>query len=67
MFSARAGFTLGYSTGLGWSVIAGADFRFTPDLVLKYTLEYATNTVVYVTTPQTTTGINNTLVLDVRF
>jgi hypothetical protein len=67
LFSARAGFTLGWSTGIGYSVIAGTDFRFTQDVTLKYTLEYASNTVVYVEKPRTTDGINNTLVLDVRF
>ncbi len=64
---AKAGFTVSYANGFGYSVIGGGSFHFTPNVVLRYSISYLGETVEYVTTPQTRTGIENALILDWKF
>jgi len=67
VIAARLGFTLGWANGLGWSAIAGADWSITPSLKLRYNFQYLSNTIEYVTAPVTKNGIENALVMDVKF
>ncbi len=67
LLTARAGFTVSRASNFGWSLIAGMNFSFTPDLVLKYSFEYLADTVEYVDTPQQSNGVSNALILDVKF
>ncbi len=66
-FTARAGFTLSFAGGIGYSILAGATLRFNPDVSLKYNFQYLSDTVEYQEIPQTKTGIENALILDVSF
>ncbi len=66
-FKARAGFTLSFMSGIGYSILAGATMRFNPEVSLKYNFQYLSDTVEYQETPQTKTGIENALILDVSF
>jgi hypothetical protein len=63
----RAGFTLGWANGFGYSIIAGVDWRIIPALALRYKLQYLSHTIEYLDTPLVKDGIENALVLDVTF
>lgn len=64
---ARAGCTLSYANGFGYSVIGGVNFQLTPNLALRYSISYLGETVDYQTQPVTRTGIENALILDWKF
>jgi hypothetical protein len=67
-FAARAGVTVSRDTGFGYSLIAGASYAFTPDIVLKYTFQFLSNTVQYLEqAPQQNNGVSNALIIDVKF
>jgi hypothetical protein len=65
----RAGVTMGStSTGeLGWSAIGGVNLSFTPKVILKYTFKYLAEPPENEWTSTVKEGIENGLVLDVRF
>jgi hypothetical protein len=67
LLAARAGFTVSRASAFGYSLIAGVDFFFRPAWSLRYTFQYLSDTIEYLTAPQPYSGIANTLVLDVRF
>ena len=67
LFRARAGFTVSKADTFGYSLIAGVDFFFRPTAALKYTFQYLSDTVEYLTSPQARSGIANALILDLRF
>ncbi len=67
MFRARAGFTVSKADTFGYSLIAGVDFFFCPTVALKYSFQYLSDTVEYLTSPQPRSGIANALILDLRF
>jgi len=67
VFGVRAGFTVSKADAFGYSLIAGADFYFRPTVALKYTFQYLSDTVEYLTSPQPRSGIGNALILDLRF
>ena len=67
LVKARAGFTVSYANGLGYSIISGVNLSFTKEVMLKYTFSYLSETVDYVTRPEPKRGIENALILDLRF
>jgi hypothetical protein len=67
LFRARAGFTVSRADTVGYSLIAGLDFFFRPTIALKYSFQYLSDTVEYLTSPQPRSGIANALILDLRF
>jgi len=67
VFRARAGFTVSRASTLGYSLIGGIDVSFTPSLTLKYSLQYLSDSIEYLTAPQLHSGVSNLLLLDWRF
>ncbi len=67
LFGVRAGFTVSKADAFGYSMIIGADFFLRPTVALKYTFQYLSDTVEYLTSPQPRSGIANALILDLRF
>lgn len=67
VFRARAGFTVSRASALGYSLIGGIDVSFTPNLTLKYSLQYLSDSIEYLTAPQPHSGLSNLLLLDWRF
>ena len=69
LLALRAGATMGYTyTGeLGWSAIAGVNLSFTPKVALKYTFKYLAEPPENEWTSAVKQGVENALVLDVRF
>jgi hypothetical protein len=63
----RAGGTMGYSGEFGWSAIAGANVALTPKVLLKYTFKYLADPVDTLPGSPVKNGVENGLVLDVRF
>jgi hypothetical protein len=63
----RAGGTMGYSGGFGWSAIAGVNVAITPSVLLKYTFKYLAEPVDGAPGSPVQNGIENGIVLDVRF
>jgi len=63
----RAGGTLGYTGEFGWSVIAGVNVAITPKVLLKYTFKYLAEPPAGLPGEPVRNGIENGLVLDVRF
>jgi len=63
----RAGGTMGYRGGFGWSAIAGVNVAITPRVLLKYTFKYLAEPVEELPTAPIRSGVENGLVLDVRF
>ncbi len=66
IFDARLGFTVSMSGAFGFSVIGGASLAFTDWLGLKYEISYLSNTLEYLTAPETQSGIRNLIVVDVK-
>jgi len=66
-FAALAGFTVSRANAFGYSFIAGLDFSITRDIEVQYTIQYLSDTVEYITSPQPRSGLVNALVLDLRF
>jgi hypothetical protein len=67
LFAANAGFTLSYADDFGYSVIAGMKLSFSENISLKYQFQFLSDTIQYLETPQTKVGIENGLILDIRF
>ena len=67
-FTLRAGFTMSFSSSLGFSAIVGTDFAITDAIAVKYKFSFLSNVVQYFTaaTPTTSYGIENLLTLDLR-
>ncbi len=65
--SANLGFTLSRADAFGYSLIGGVKVSFSPKVSLQYSLQYLSDTVVYLTAPQPRSGISNGLVLDWKF
>jgi hypothetical protein len=63
----RMGGTMGYSGEFGWSAIAGVDVAITPRVLLKYTLKYLAEPLDGPPGSPVKDGVENGLVLDVRF
>lgn len=63
----RAGGTMGWSGGLGWSAIAGVNVAITPSVLLKYTFKYLAEPVDAAPSSPVRNGVENGIVLDVRF
>jgi hypothetical protein len=63
----RAGGTMGYSGAFGWSAIAGVNVAITPRVLLKYTFKYLAEPVDGLPGAPVKTGVENGIVLDVRF
>ena len=63
----RAGGTMGTSGEFGWSAIAGVNVAITPKVLLKYTFKYLAEPVESLPGEPVKNGIENALVLDVRF
>ncbi len=63
----RAGGTMGYRGGFGWSAIAGVDVAITPSVLLKYTFKYLAEPVDAAPASPVLSGVENGIVLDVRF
>jgi hypothetical protein len=67
LFKARAGFTVSRAATIGYSLIAGLDFAFSSAVALRYSFQYLSDTIEYLTSPQAHSGIVNALILDLRF
>ena len=67
LLGARAGFTVSKAAAFGYSLLAGIDFFFRSGLSLKYSFQYLSDRIEYLTSPQPRSGISNALLLDVRF
>ena len=63
----RAGGTIGGSGEFGWSAIAGINVAITPKVALKYTFRYLAEPVETLPGATVKKGVENALVLDVRF
>jgi hypothetical protein len=65
----RAGGTIGYTFAreLGWTATAGVNVAFTPTVLLRYTLKFLAEPPESEWTSHVKHGIENALVLDVRF
>jgi hypothetical protein len=63
----RAGGTMGYAGEFGWSAIAGINVAITPKVLLKYTFKYLAEPVDGLPGSPVKNGVENGLVLDVRF
>ena len=63
----RAGGTMGYSGEIGWSAIAGVNVAITPKVLLKYTFKYLAEPIDSLPGAPVKNGVENGLVLDVRF
>jgi hypothetical protein len=63
----RAGGTMGYSGEFGWSAIAGINVAITPKVLLKYTFKYLAEPIDSLPGSPVRNGVENGLVLDVRF
>lgn len=63
----RAGGTMGTSGEFGWSAIAGVNVALTPKVLLKYTFKYLAEPPDSLPGSPVRNGIDNGLVLDVRF
>ena len=63
----RAGGTMGYTGEFGWSAIAGVNVAITPRVLLKYTFKYLAEPPAGLPGETVRNGIENGLVLDVRF
>ncbi len=66
-FAVRAGATVSYGTAFGYSLLGGINLGITDRIQLRYAVRYLSDTVEYLDLPQAKTGIENALVLDVRF
>jgi hypothetical protein len=67
LLGARAGFTMSRADAFGYSLLAGIDFFFRSGLTLRYSFQYLSDTIEYLTSPQPRSGISNALILDARF
>jgi hypothetical protein len=63
----RVGGTMGYSGEFGWSAIAGVNVAITPKVLLKYTFKYLAEPIDSEPGSPVKSGVENGLVLDVRF
>jgi hypothetical protein len=63
----RAGGTMGYSGEFVWSAIAGINVAITPKVLLKYTFKYLAEPADSLPGSPVKNGVENGLVLDVRF
>ena len=63
----RTGFTAGWSSGWGYSAIAGLNLRFSPSVLFKYTFQFLANAVDLSAVPRREYGIGNGVFLDVKF
>jgi hypothetical protein len=63
----RAGGTMGYSGAFGWSGIAGVNVAITPRVLLKYTFKFLAEPADGLPGSPVKNGVENGLVLDVRF
>jgi hypothetical protein len=63
----RAGGTMGYSSGFAWSAILGLNATITPKVLLKYTFKYLAEPIDSMPGSPIRNGIENGLVVDVRF
>ena len=63
----RAGGTMGYSGQFVWSVLAGVNAAFTPKVLLKYNFKYLAEPLDDRPGAPIKEGVENGLVLDVRF
>ncbi len=63
----RAGGTMGYSGQFVWSALAGIDVAITPKVLLAYTFKYMVEPLDNRPDSTVRSGIENGLVLDVRF
>jgi hypothetical protein len=63
----RAGGTLGSNGEFGWSAIAGVNVAITPKVLLKYTFKYLAEPPEGPPGQPVRNGVENGLVLDVRF
>ena len=61
------GFTLSRADAFGYSLLGGVKVSFSPKVSLQYTLQYLSDTIIYLTQPQPRSGISNGLVLDWSF
>ena len=66
VIAARAGFTVSRANAFGYSGIAGIDLTFSESFALRYSIQYLSDTVEYLTEPQPRSGIANTLIVDVK-
>jgi hypothetical protein len=58
---------MGWSDGLAWSAIAGVNVAVAPKVLLKYTFKYLAEPVGSAPTDPVQRGVENGIVLDVRF
>lgn len=63
----RAGGTMGYSGEFGWSAIAGVNLNISPKVLLKYTFKYLAEPLDGPPGSPVKNGVENAIVLDVRF
>jgi len=63
----RAGGTMGYTSEFVWSAIAGVNVAITPKVLLKYTFKYLAEPIDSEPGSPVKSGVENGLVLDVRF
>ncbi len=63
----RTGGTIGWSTELGYSILAGIDIHFSKEVLLRYYFQFLSNTFDYSIAPESKFGIENGLFLDIRF
>lgn len=63
----RAGGTMGFSGEFGWSAIAGVNVSISPKVLLKYTFKYLAEPPDGPPGSPVKNGVENALVLDVRF
>ncbi len=67
LLRARAGFTVSRAGTFGYSLAGGLDLFFRTGWSLKYTFQFLSDSIEFLTSPQPRSGISNGLVLDVRF
>jgi hypothetical protein len=67
LIALRAGGTMGYSGQFVWSVLAGVNVTFSPKVLLKYNFKYLAEPVDGRPGAPIKNGLENGLVLDVRF
>jgi hypothetical protein len=63
----RTGATLSWTGRFGYSILAGIDIKFSPEVLLKYNFQFLQDTIDYTTVPKPKYGIENALILDVKF
>ncbi len=67
LLGARAGFTVSRADTFGYSLAGGLALFFRSGWSLKYTFQFLSDSIEFLTSPQPRSGISNGLVLDVRF